>query len=59
MGEEEEIIKVVYDQKGSPTYARDLAEAILHILPQLDAVPRYGEVFHYAYEDCCTKAEFA
>lgn len=59
LGEEEEIIKVVYDQKGSPTYARDLAEAILHILPQLDAVPHYGEVFHYADEGCCTKAEFA
>ena len=53
------IVKVVYDQKGSPTYARDLAEAILHIIPQLDAVPRYGEVFHYADEGCCTKAEFA
>ena len=50
LGEEEEIVKVVYDQKGSPTYARDLAEAILH---------RYGEVFHYADEGCCTKAEFA
>ena len=59
LGEEEEIVKVVYDQKGSPTYARDLAEAILHIIPQLDAVPRYGEVFHYADEGCCTKAEFA
>lgn len=59
LGDEEEIIKVVYDQKGTPTYARDLAEAILHILPQLDGTPRYGEVFHYTDEGCCTKAEWA
>lgn len=59
LGEEEEFIKVVYDQKGTPTYARDLAEAILHILPQLDATPRYGEIFHYTDEGSCTKAEWA
>ena len=59
LGEEEDFIKAVYDQKGTPTYARDLAEAILHIIPQLDAVPRYGEVFHYTDEGCCTKAEWA
>ena len=59
LGEEEDFIKAVYDQKGTPTYARDLAEAILHIIPQLDAVPRYGEVFHYTDEGCCTRAEWA
>lgn len=59
LGEEEDFIKAVYDQKGSPTYARDLAEAILHIIPQLDTVPRYGEVFHYTDEGCCTRAEWA
>ena len=59
LGEEEDFIKAVYDQKGTPTYARDLAGAILHIIPQLDAVPRYGEVFHYTDEGCCTRAEWA
>ena len=59
LGEEEETIRAVYDQTGTPTYARDLAEAILHIIPQLDAVPRYGEVFHYSDEGSCTKAEWA
>lgn len=59
LGEEEEIINVVNDQTGTPTYARDLAEAILHILPQLDATPRYGEVFHYSDEGNCTRAEWA
>lgn len=59
LGEEEETIRVVCDQTGTPTYARDLAEAILHILPQLDTLPRYGEVFHYSDEGSCTRAEFA
>lgn len=59
LGEEEETIKVVCDQTGTPTYAKDLAEAILHILPQLDTFPRYGEVFHYSDEGSCTRAEFA
>ena len=58
-GQEEEILNVVYDQTGTPTYAKDLAEAILHILPQLDGCPRYGEVFHYSDEGSCSRAEFA
>lgn len=58
-GLDEYEINVVYDQVGTPTYARDLAEAILHILPQLDTVPRYGEVFHYSDEGSCSRAEFA
>ena len=59
LGEEEDFVNVVSDQTGSPTYARDLAEAILHILPQLDGTPRYGEVFHYSDEGSCSRAEFA
>ncbi len=52
-------INVVDDQFGTPTYARDLAQAILHILPQLDTIPRYGEIFHYTDEGKCSWAEFA
>lgn len=59
LADEVEEIKVVYDQVGTPTYAKDLAAAILHILPQLDEIPRYGEVFHYSNEGHCSKAEFA
>lgn len=59
LGMEHDSINVVYDQVGSPTYAKDLAAAILHILPQLDATPRYGEVFHYADEGQCSRAAFA
>jgi len=56
---EEGEINVVDDQFGTPTYAGDLAQAILHILPQLDGFPRYGEIFHYTDEGRCSWAEFA
>jgi len=52
-------INVVDDQFGTPTYARDLAQAILHILPQLESMPRYGEIFHFTDEGKCSWAEFA
>ncbi len=39
-------IQVVEDQWGSPTYAGDLADAIVRILPQIGA--RRGEVYHYS-----------
>ncbi len=53
-------LRIVYDQVGSPTYARDLAQAIMKILPQLDdESPRYGEVFHYSNTGHCSRAAFA
>lgn len=43
-------LRVVADQWGTPTWAADLAAAILHIVPQLKARNLRGEVFHYADE---------
>jgi dTDP-4-dehydrorhamnose reductase len=37
LGKEKESLGVIYDQVGTPTYARDLAKAILDILAQLDS----------------------
>lgn len=60
IAEEEYSVKVVYDQVGSPTYARDLAQAVMHIVPQLDdSQPRYGEVFNYCNEGQCSRVAFA
>lgn len=59
LGYENDELKVVYDQVGCPTSAEDLAAAVMHIIPQLDARPRYGEVFHFTDEGHCSRAEFA
>ena len=50
-------IGVVADQIGSPTYAKDLAKAILKALPK--AGEFRGEIFHYTDEGTCSWFEFA
>ena len=35
LGKERGMLKVIFDQVGTPTYAGDLAAAIVHILPQI------------------------
>lgn len=57
MGATKPEIGVVADQVGSPTYARDLAKAILKALPE--AGNFRGEIFHYTDEGSCSWFEFA
>jgi len=54
---EKESIKVVFDQVGTPTYAKDLADAILNILPKLNKNCR--EIFHYSNEGVASWYDFA
>ena len=53
LAETNESITAVVDQRGSPTYAPDLAEAITKLVETLD----YG-VYHVVNEGTCTFAEF-
>ena len=53
---EKDSLKVVNDQRGSPTYAVDLAKAVLRIM-QLDN-HRYG-IYHYSNEGNITWYDFA
>lgn len=48
-------ISVVNDQKGTPTYALDLAMAILKIVPQF----KESGIYHFSDEGECTWFEFA
>lgn len=56
LASERDILRVVNDQIGSPTYALDLAEALLHII-QKDK-DHYG-VFHYSNQGQISWFEFA
>lgn len=57
LGKERQSLNVVYDQIGSPTFAGDLAAAIVAILPQI----RSGQkaVYHYTNEGVCSWYDFA
>ena len=57
LGKEKKELKVVFDQIGTPTYARDLAKTILDIAPivQNEKV----EVYHYSNEGVASWYDFA
>ena len=57
LGSEREELSVIFDQVGTPTYARDLAIVILEVLPQLDN--NEVEVFHFSNEGVCSWYDFA
>jgi len=57
LGHEREILGVVCDQVGTPTYARDLAQTILEILPKIDTTQT--EIYHYSNEGVASWYDFA
>ena len=57
-GKEKDELKVVFDQIGTPTYARDLAKAILDIIPQTESI-KQTEIYHYSNEGACSWYDFA
>lgn len=59
LGKEKQEIGVIFDQIGTPTYARDLADAILKIAGQLADTPRTGEIYHYSNEGVCSWYDFS
>jgi len=57
LGKEKSSLGVIFDQIGTPTYARDLAKAILDILPQIDN--QKVEIYHYSNEGALSWYDFA
>ncbi|KIM09175.1 MAG: dTDP-4-dehydrorhamnose reductase [Sulfurovum sp. PC08-66] len=57
LGKERTSLGVVFDQVGTPTYARDLARAMLEILPQIES--RDVEIYHYSNEGVTSWYDFA
>jgi dTDP-4-dehydrorhamnose reductase len=54
----EEELRVVFDQVGSPTYASDLARAILDIIPRVPSRVR-AEIYNYSNEGVSSWYDFA
>lgn len=60
LGKAHEQVNVVQDQIGSPTYARDLAEALLRIIEVAAPAPaRYSGIYHFANEGIASWYDFA
>jgi len=57
LGAEKESINVVNDQIGTPTYAADLAQAIVQIIPQM-SLENKG-IYHYTNAGVCSWYDFA
>ena len=57
LGKEKESLGVIFDQVGTPTYARDLAKAILDILPKINN--KKVETYHYSNEGVLSWYDFA
>ncbi len=61
LSEEREKLRVVFDQVGSPTYARDLARTILIIISKTGTgnVDWKPGIYHYSNEGVCSWYDFA
>ncbi|MCX6052186.1 MAG: dTDP-4-dehydrorhamnose reductase [Campylobacterales bacterium] len=57
LGKEKESLGVIYDQVGTPTYARDLAQAILEIIPKVEN--QKVEIYNYSNEGVTSWYDFA
>ena len=57
LGAERETLNVVFDQVGTPTYAADLAAAVVKVAAQLKAGMK--EIYHFSNEGVCSWYDFA
>ena len=55
LGTERDSLNVVFDQVGSPTYAADLAEAIMKVVSSENFVPG---IYHFSDEGVCSWYDF-
>jgi dTDP-4-dehydrorhamnose reductase len=57
LASERESLTIIADQVGTPTYAADLAQAIWHILPQINS--QNSGVYHFSNEGVASWYDFA
>ena len=59
LGNERDNLGVIFDQVGSPTYARDLAQVCLEILSKSGRLDAQGKVYHFSNEGVASWYDFA
>lgn len=61
LGNEKNSLSIIYDQIGTPTYARDLAKVCLDIISISDTkrISSNGKVYHYSNEGVTSWYDFA
>lgn len=61
LGRERDALNVIFDQVGTPTYAYDLAQAIMAIASSdlFDHIDFTSDVYHYSNEGVCSWYDFA
>jgi dTDP-4-dehydrorhamnose reductase len=57
LGKERDALSLIYDQIGTPTYAKDLAQMILDTIPQLSNSK--VAIYNYSNEGVCSWYDFA
>ena len=58
LAKENDSLNIIYDQVGNPTYARDLAKAILEIVPAYKEKSKF-EIFNFSNEGVASWYDFA
>lgn len=58
LGSEREELKVIFDQVGTPTYAGDLADAILSVMEQAEEGKFIPGIYHFSNEGVCSWYDF-
>lgn len=59
LGESKDSLSVIYDQIGTPTYAKDLGKVLLDILLKHDKIDKNGKIYHYSNEGVASWYDFA
>ena len=61
LGNKKENLGVIFDQVGTPTYARDLAKTCLEILTGVNSakISKNGNIYHYSNEGVASWYDFA
>ena len=59
LGKEKEDLNVIFDQVGTPTYAKDLAKTCIDILTNNDQIDKKNKIYHYSNEGVTSWYDFA